>query len=615
MKKKLVIWSKCRAFVVAILFAIFCAYICADMINPMTVVRGGTEGVYYLGDGCTVTQTIPLQNTDNIHISLLREGAAQVNDLNARLHISLVQGDVESSTDIYVNTLENRWVLVKLDLNLKEFKNGDATLILEGVGVTPEYPVSILFTSGVQKVDLGYATYNGEVIEGSYCCLSWGYFSWAIFANFVMAFTVMAVLIVLCVKAIVYARKRIQKYYVIAIYFVVLAVRYIMNINNSTFATQLDGWMTTPWLINYKDGFVSKALPGTIYSLFSDYITTKSINLVFHGIFIAAVIVSALVMKSLIDRAETDAQRNIINVILLWYAVGPCSLAVYYRQWGRMDIILTICFLMSIYALLNGRKIWLYSVTLFSVIAILSHQMYVFLMYPAIFGIFAYYVLVKKEKKFAMPMATNFIIPAFLAFYVQFVGKIKIPLGEYLQILSARTDMAVLDTMVSGEYYISSYENIYNFGVLDSKQSGRGFTVLVFVLLLLPLLLQLCGFWKLSIKEKSNTPLKKLILIFLAVVPLASIAMFLTISDHGRIVTLVSCEIVFMVAALIEIDSQNFDKPAMIIAEKFKDHYGKNYATGFAIYLAVLGVCRVEAIPEVALPLLDLYHKLIGLWL
>lgn len=615
MPKKIVNWSKYRAFVIAILFAVFGAYICADMINPMTVVRGGSEGVYYLGDGCTVTQTIPLQNTDHIHISLLREGAAQVNDPDARVHVTLEQGDAKSCTDIYVNTLENRWVLVKLDLNLKEFENGDATLILEGVGVTQEYPVSILFTSGVQKVDIGYATYNGEVVEGSYCCLSWGYFSWTIFANFLTAFTVIAVLIALCVKAIVYARKSIQKYYVIAIYLVVLAIRYIMNINNTTFATQLDQWMTTPWLINYKDGFVSKALPGTIYSLFSDYITMGSMNFVFHGIFLTAVIVSALVMKSLIDRVKTDVQRNIINVILLWYSVGPCSLAVYYLQWGRMDVILTICFLMSIYALLNGRKIWLYSVTVFSVIAILSHQMYVFLMYPAIFGIFAYYVFVKKEKKYSVPMLTNFIVPASLAVYVQFIGKIKMPEKEYLQLLATRTDMGVLDTMVNGEYYITAYENIYNFGVLDSKQYGRGFTVLIFVLLLLPLIHQLCRFWIIVIKEKSNTLLKKFVLIFLAVVPLASVAMFLTISDHGRIVTLVMCELTFMMAALIEIDSQDFNKPAMIIAEKLKDSYGQNYATGFAIYLATLGVCRVEAIPEVTSSLLDIYHKLIGIWL
>jgi len=478
--------------------------------------------------------------------------------------------------------------------------------------VPQEYGVSILFTSGTQDLPIESVVYGGETIDGMYCCLQYGFFpvrAFLISSAIVFAIIAIAYLLFLII------RKSVKKYAVIYAYLAVLVIRYVINIGNSLRASELDSWITTPWIINYGDGFVSKALPGTILSLFTDYISKNLLNVIFHIIFILACVVLCIVMKKLIDIAEerkmncSDHLIDGINLLLLAYAVGPLSLATYFRQWGRFDVILIICFLVSILIFLYTDKPRLtFIITALSVIAILSHQMYIFVLYPTVFCIFLYFIMIRRDRRYVWPFVTNLFIPAGFGFYVQFLGKINMPLEDYLAVLQDRTDTTILSTMVDGEYYLSGSDNVFSFGTLDIHHFNDGLSLALMIVLMIPILYFLWRVWKGAIHNAAGETIKiggktisaKIIYTAIAIIPfIAPVFMFLTISDYGRVLTMFAAGETMLIAVLSVID-RNYMEPAFTnTIGYYNEKYGKWYFTGLLVYLVSLSTCTSLLIPEV----------------
>ena len=606
-----------KKIVIIAFISLIIGLIFTNDLNPLGIERGGQEGLYPISNESDIEQQIILENTKSLHISLLKNISPEAeewyhNHPKAGIEVELLQNGLSDSQFYSCAALENTWDLIDVKLNFGRFKNGLATVRLSSQNVPPEYGVAILLTSGVQNIPISNVVYNGETLEGMYCCLQYGFFpikAYLISSALVFGFITTAYLLFNLIS------NTIKRYAVIYAFLAVLVIRYIINIGNTAKAIDLDSWITTPWIINYNDGFVSKALPGTIISLFTDYISKNTLNVIFHIIFITACIILCFAMKKMIDIAEDRKTGNAddliygVNFLMLAYAVGPLSLATYLRQWGRFDVILIGCFLISILILLRTDKPGLtYLVTGFSVIAILSHQIYIFVLYPAVFCIFLYLVFIRNEKRYVKPFLINLFVPAAFGFYVQFIGNIKMPLQRYLSILETRTDTPILSTMVDGEYYLSGTDNVYTFGTLDIHHFNDGLSLVMFVVLMVPIVSFLWRLWSATINHTAGTGIhiwkirisEKLVYALIALIPfIAPVFMFFTISDYGRVMTMFACGETMMAVTLSLIDKEHFEKSMQGTIYYYKEKYGNWYFTGIIAYLVSLSTCTSLLIPEV----------------
>ena len=240
-----------------------------------------------------------------------------------------------------------------------------------------------------------------------------------------------------------------------------------------------------------------------------------------------------------------------------------------------------------------------------SIVAILSHQIYIFVFYPAIFGLFLYRIFVKQEKRQIVPALLNCGLPGLFGLYVQFFGKIKLPYEEYMELLKTRTNLPIVEAMVSGEYYISFAENTYIYGLLDQKIGFNRIYLELTVVLLVPFLVFLIEFWKEACTYHSKK-VCKIIHIYLALLPTISILMFLTISDYGRVMTMLVFEEAFLILFLVKLDPRVYGQAFQNIYDRWKGKFGPYHTIIMCIYMLLFGFAdNWRNLSEISQPIVE----------
>ena len=131
-------------------------------------------------------------------------------------------------------------------------------------------------------------------------------------------------------------------------------------------------WNATHYAINYTDfGFVKRGLIGSLYTLVNGSFSQESL-LLFQSLFIVALIFITHLLFS-----KLGLQKNFIYILFI---VSPATFMQFGSDFGRFDSILVSLFMLSV-LYRNSSILFL----VFSIVGILTHEIYTFALLPAAF--------------------------------------------------------------------------------------------------------------------------------------------------------------------------------------------------------------------------------------
>lgn len=547
--------SKTRYIIgLIIVLAVFFAFATSVEFRSYTVVRGGHEEVSWLNNNSVIKQEYPYGNLKKLKLDIIKNEEKLLNN-DGIIEFEFRQDNKTKTAKIDINMLENGWQNVVVNLDCSDFSDDNAILTVSYKGSNSENVIGLLFTSGNQAFSMSNVVIDGNVKDGMFLSSSYNLSIYKILiCSFGVFFAFFSLIFFILKTLLKYNKKNVYNP-VLCFFLFFMLVQYLKS---GVWAKSLNQWCTTPFLVNYNDGFISKALMGSICSIFTNFFTYKTFQIVFHVIFIVFILAIYFVVKSFINNSQSTQEKEIISTVFLVYILSPFGPAGYLYNWLRLDVVLCFLFLITIFCLTKHNTFFTFLTIILSILAILTHQYFVFCMYPAIIGIFLYKIVVKKNKEVLWPMILNVILSAASAFYLQFFGKVNYTFSEYMKIVSARSEIEPLAMMVEVDNYYSTKE-IWeaSIGILIRGNTLLHFVVVV--LLLMPIFIFLFKFWRASIKQQVQTQ-DKIVTCILALVPLASLPVFVVGADWGRFFSMLVFEEVFLVIALVKVDYSVFGK-------------------------------------------------------
>ncbi|TMO83724.1 hypothetical protein [Pseudoalteromonas spongiae] len=254
---------------------------------------------------------------------------------------------------------------------------------------------------------------------------------------------------------------------------------FLFNVTlDGQFKDLVGAWNNTHYAINYIEfGFVKRGLVGSIYYLTFGEI--KQSYLVLTQISFIALFIWA----TFIFFRSLGMQNSRVHLLFL---IAPATLMQFASDFGRFDVLLTCCFLLSLSFLQKNLMIALG----FAIVGILIHEIYVFTFLPATFLILA----VTKNKGNTFLATTQYLIKQPSVYFtlvfivtVLIFGKFE---GGYLNLLTAFEKKGIpLITDPSGSIHVWSRSISDNIGFtiehklrLNLAMAGSVFTVIITII-------------------------------------------------------------------------------------------------------------------------------------
>lgn len=298
------------------------------------------------------------------------------------------------------------------------------------------------------------------------------------------------------------------------------------------FGKVVDAIAMASYLVTYEFGFISKALIGSIFSLFTSRITSGQIYVTAVVSFLILIALISLLLGKLIRNSRQDMRPSVIVFVLLFLS-SPLSVKYLLGMYiGRFD---TYWIIITLLALIFIKKpVWRWAVPILCAVAILIHQGYVLSYMPALMIPVLYEVYANKYSKrsFFIFLFSSFSLTSL--FIVFQVLPAKIPFNnavDFSEYLSKSADFPV-SPLILHAYFIPFSEGYYGYvqPLIASYALPLGFAFLVFSL---PFLIIFGVLWK---KCFSNTGNKFLRFVFLlcAFSPLIFIPISFFLSDWER---------------------------------------------------------------------------------
>lgn len=145
---------------------------------------------------------------------------------------------------------------------------------------------------------------------------------------------------------------------------------------------RFDSFTTTQYLLNYKFGFASRFLIGSIYSLFTDNITNNLIYITVIIFLIFLIFFIALLLGAVIRRSKLDERQAVMTFVVLFIS-SPLSVSYLFGGYfAKFDMYWVIITLVSVVCL--RKSAWRWLVPLLCAAAIMVHQGFMVTYMPAI---------------------------------------------------------------------------------------------------------------------------------------------------------------------------------------------------------------------------------------
>lgn len=161
--------------------------------------------------------------------------------------------------------------------------------------------------------------------------------------------------------------------YIIVAFVISIASIFLFNINKElAFKDLTMAWNAGHYAINYTDfGFVKRGLIGSLYNLVDGSFSQKSL-LLLQSTFILTLIITTHFLFS-----KLGLQKDFIYILFI---VSPATFMQFASDIGRFDPILVTAFLLSVFYRKRSTLFFL-----FSILGILTHEIYTFALLPAAF--------------------------------------------------------------------------------------------------------------------------------------------------------------------------------------------------------------------------------------
>ena len=471
-------------------------------LRQWVVVRKESVECVALNKNTVIEQELCFSGTNKIVLDcLISEEAIE----KARwINVILETADSREEHKVNLNEYQSKfWDFIHIDT--QNFSKGNVRLIIEGKGLEDEQ-ILLQLVKGKQAVHFNPVKVNGVVKEGQLLGLRYDYLNAVGFLKIYIVIFCVSVLIISIYQLL-------MKYIENNIAIIVIAMLFLVNIiHNGIYNERLSGWCVTPWLMTYKYGFISRALPGTILLTLQRIFTgntciseadLRSVFLIM--LFLLCVLMLYWFNKMLYEVSSIKNgiyYKSVLNLIYT-YALSPVFISFYCYSFrlGRLDIILEICFIGCCYLIVKNKK--LYLIPIFTSVAILTHQIFIFTLLPIILSTMIYFWIGKDDKRYAFPTICTFAINAVLGFYCQFKANIRgWTLQEIMFDMQRKTDASLLELMVSSEQFFST-QMFTDYYTGEYVSFGVIYKYIWFVLISIPIYLIYIYVWKESIKKNS----------------------------------------------------------------------------------------------------------------
>ncbi len=298
----------------------------------------------------------------------------------------------------------------------------------------------------------------------------------------------------------------------------------------------VDSIAMASYLITYKFGFASKALVGSIFSLFTDIITSNAIyNMAVIAFMILIAFISSL-LGTVIRRSRSEVRPSVILFVILFLS-SPLSVTYLLGMYlGRFDTYWIIITLVSLLFLKKPFLRW--TIPLLCGIAISVHQGYMFSYMPSLAIPLLYEIYKNKYSKINIAVFLLSCFSAILLFIIFQVSPSKVPFDNALYFsdyLSNFADFKVSVVMLYNVYFANFKESFYGYvqPLLLSYVVPACITILTYSL---PLILIFGVLWKNCFCNTGNRFLK-FIFILCAFSPLIFIPIIFLLNDLDRYIS------------------------------------------------------------------------------
>lgn len=259
--------------------------------------------------------------------------------------------------------------------------------------------------------------------------------------------------------------KILKRYQTEVIIFLLLMVELIMRVPTME---ELDTWCTTYYTISYRFGFSSRLLIGSLVrTLFPQlYASQLYVILLLIAVFVAAL--TAVVMGLFVRRANSELKYMAMFLAALWLA-SPASPSYLFLQntFGRMDTFLYIytILILLICGIIKSEKKW-FAVTALVVLAVLTHQVYVFIFFPFPAAVFMYEFFHNDKKVYLKYGILLFGVCFALALYLQLFSKVNVASASemYASLLPDTSPQLLNETVLQFEYFAHFEDHWIYFG-------------------------------------------------------------------------------------------------------------------------------------------------------
>ena len=312
---------------------------------------------------------------------------------------------------------------------------------------------------------------------------------------------------------------------------------------------------TTMLALNYKNGFTSRALLGTIYHALDAILPWNLID--YRAAFVFAVVVTLLFLllvvlfaKKVMSLADPQLSDIIEIIFLLFIAVAMSTFSGGYN-FLRVDIFMLAVSMIGALCLISKRAEWL--VIPLSAIGVMFHQGYVFMYFNIILVLLIvrfFDAQVRREKnRYGVYFICSFLIGSVLFLY--------------FELFSRNSGEAVYETIVA-EAEALSYKGIYHTTLLahevlgvDLGDTERRLRLVnrvqfpIYVVVMLPFIVLFIGLFISIFKEAKKQGALRFKYLCILIGPLTMLPDFLLKVDYGRWVMSVVAYYYVVILALL----------------------------------------------------------------
>lgn len=249
-------------------------------------------------------------------------------------------------------------------------------------------------------------------------------------------------------------KKILEKYKIEGMVFLVFMMELLKTI---PVMEELDSWCTTYYTIGYEFGFSSRLLIGTLTGLAFPQLYASTLYALLIVIAILLSGVAAFVIGKYIRLVAQDVRPIAMYLCALWMA-SPASVSYLFQQntFGRMDTFLVLYTLLIFLICVSCKRKekWIL-VTVLVVLAVLTHQVYVFILFPLPAAIFVYEFFTGDTKAYLKYGVLLFGTCFGLALYLQLFSQVNCATAQemYDYALTHTSPQNVNLTVLQFEYF------------------------------------------------------------------------------------------------------------------------------------------------------------------